>query len=50
MRIAIYDFFGYYNICYLGDEVRNPARTIPRAIAISVIAVAALVLALAYAS
>ncbi len=31
MTIAIYDYFGYYNICYLGDEVRNPSKTIPRA-------------------
>jgi APA family basic amino acid/polyamine antiporter len=36
MTIAIYDFFGYYNICFLGDEVRNPARTIPRAVISSV--------------
>jgi amino acid transporter len=36
MTIAIYDFFGYYNICYLGDEVRNPGRTIPRAVISSV--------------
>lgn len=42
MRIAIYDFLGYYNICHLGDEVRNPARTIPRAVIISVIVVAVL--------
>lgn len=44
MRIAIYDFFGYYNICHLGDEVRDPARTIPRAIMISVLLVGALYL------
>jgi amino acid transporter len=36
MTIAIYDFFGYYNICYLGDEVRNPGKTIPRAVISSV--------------
>jgi amino acid transporter len=36
MTIAIYDYFGYYNICYLGDEVRNPGRTIPRAVISSV--------------
>lgn len=44
MRIAIYDFLGYYNICHLGDEVRNPARTIPRAILVSVVTVAVLYL------
>jgi amino acid transporter len=36
MTIAIYDYFGYYNICFLGDEVRNPGRTIPRAVITSV--------------
>lgn len=40
MLIAIYDYLGYYNICHLGDEVRDPARTIPRAILISVAAIA----------
>jgi amino acid transporter len=44
MRIAIYDFLGYYNICHLGDEVKDPARTIPRAILISVVFVALLYL------
>jgi amino acid transporter len=32
MTIAIYNYFGYYNICFLGDEVRNPGKTIPRAV------------------
>ena len=40
MRIAMYDFLGYYDICYVGGEVRNPERVIPRAIIISVILVA----------
>ena len=40
MTIAIYDYFGYYNICHLGDEVVNPARTIPRAVMISIVVVA----------
>ena len=38
--IATYDYWGYYNICFLGGEVREPERTIPRAILISVVAVA----------
>ena len=42
MRIAIYDYLGYYNICHLGDEVRNPAKTIPRAVILSVVVVAAI--------
>jgi amino acid transporter len=41
MTIACYDYFGYYNICHLGDEVVAPARTIPRAVIISVVVVAA---------
>ncbi|MBI5802492.1 MAG: APC family permease [Verrucomicrobia bacterium] len=41
MRIAVYDYLGYFNICHLGDEVRDPARTIPRAIMISVGVIAA---------
>jgi amino acid transporter len=40
MRIAMYDFLGYYDICYVGGEVRNPERVIPRAIVLSVILVA----------
>jgi amino acid transporter len=39
LAIAMYDFLGYYQICYLGDEVANAARTIPRSILISVVAV-----------
>ena len=30
--IAIYDYGGYNNVCYLGGEVKEPARNIPRAI------------------
>ncbi len=41
-RRAIYAYLGYYNVCFLGDEVRDPARTIPRSILISVIVVAVL--------
>ena len=42
MLIAMYDFLGYYDICYVGDEVRTPARTIPRSILTSVSVVAIL--------
>lgn len=44
MRIAVYDYLGYYNVCHLGEEVREPGKTIPRAILISVIAIAAIYL------
>ncbi len=39
-RIAMYDFLGYYDICYVGGEAREPERTIPRAILLSVVLVA----------
>ncbi|MGH9405340.1 MAG: APC family permease [Terriglobia bacterium] len=29
---ALYDYFGYYNVCYLAEEIRDPGRVIPRAI------------------
>ncbi|MGB0041560.1 MAG: amino acid permease, partial [Terriglobales bacterium] len=31
MLIAAYDIGGYYNVCFLGDEVKNPEKNIPRA-------------------
>jgi APA family basic amino acid/polyamine antiporter len=40
MLIAMFDFLGYYSVCYVGGEVRNPERTLPRAIFCSVIGVA----------
>lgn len=40
LGIVMYDFLGYYQVCYLGDEVVDPARTIPRSILISVVIVA----------
>lgn len=46
MLIATYDFWGYYNITFLGAEVRDPARTIPRAILLSIAVVTVLYLAL----
>ncbi len=39
-RIGIYDYMGYYDVCYLGDEVKEPGRTIPRSILISLGAIA----------
>jgi amino acid transporter len=41
---AVYDYLGYYNICYIGDEVRDPQRTIPRVIVISILAIGAIYL------
>jgi amino acid transporter len=46
LTIAMYDFFGYYQICYMADEVENASRTIPRSILISVLAVGLMYLAM----
>ncbi|WP_263366426.1 APC family permease [Edaphobacter bradus] len=32
LLISAYDYWGYYNVCFLGSEVRDPQRTIPRAV------------------
>lgn len=45
-RIGVYDYLGYYDICYIGEEVKEPGRTIPRSILISVIAVALIYVAI----
>jgi amino acid transporter len=36
MIVALYSYLGYYNICYIGVVVRDPGRTIPRSILLSV--------------
>jgi APA family basic amino acid/polyamine antiporter len=42
MLVATYDYWGYYNVCFFGGEVRDPARNIPRALLYSILAVAAM--------
>ena len=42
--IATYDYWGYYNVCFLGGEIRDPGRTIPRAVLLSIALVATLYL------
>jgi amino acid transporter len=39
MRLAMYSYLGYYGVCYIGDEIRDPARTIPRSILLSALMV-----------
>jgi APA family basic amino acid/polyamine antiporter len=46
MLIATYDYWGYYNVTFLGGEVRSPGRVIPRAVLWSIGIVAALYLGL----
>src|SRR5947207_13110976 len=45
-RIGVYDDLGYYDVCYIGDEVRDPGRVIPRSILINTVLVAVIYLAI----
>jgi amino acid transporter len=40
-RIGVYDYLGYYDVCYIGDEVKNPGKVIPRSVFISLSVIAA---------
>ena len=42
MLVATYDYWGYYNVGFLGGEIKQPERNIPRAIIISILLVGAL--------
>ena len=44
LLIAVYDYWGYYNVNFFAGEVREPEKTIPRAIIYSILAVAAIYL------
>jgi amino acid transporter len=44
--IATYDYGGYNNVCFLGDEIKAARRTIPRAVIGSIVLVACLYLAM----
>jgi amino acid transporter len=41
---TIYSFLGYYNVCHLGGEIKEPERNIPRSIFISITGIAILYL------
>src|SRR5260370_9174408 len=45
-RIGVYDYLGYYDVCYIGDEVQNPGRVIPRSILLSTALVALIYVAI----
>jgi basic amino acid/polyamine antiporter, APA family len=49
LLIAVYDYWGYYNVCFLGAEIRDPGRVIPRAILYAIAGVALLYLAMTVA-
>jgi amino acid transporter len=42
MLVAAYDYWGYYNVCFIGDEIKDPGRNIPRAVIYSIVVVAAI--------
>jgi amino acid transporter len=37
--LAMYNYGGYNNVCNIGEEIRDPHRTIPRAIVLSILLV-----------
>ncbi len=41
---TVYAYLGYYNVCHLGGEIKNPGRNIPRSIFISIFGITALYL------
>ncbi|PZF73316.1 APC family permease [Taibaiella soli] len=41
---AVYSYLGYYNVCHLGGEIKNPSKNIPRAIFLSITGIAILYL------
>jgi amino acid transporter len=40
--LAMYNYGGYSNICNIGEEIRSPERTMPRAIVLSIVVVVVL--------
>jgi amino acid transporter len=43
---TVYSYWGYYNICHLGGEIRNPEKNIPRGIFLSILGITVLYLAM----
>jgi fructoselysine transporter len=43
---TVYTYWGYYNICQLGGEIRDPQRNIPRGIFLSIAGITVLYLAM----
>jgi len=39
---TMYSYLGYYNVCHLGGEIKDPGKNIPRSMFISVIGIAIL--------
>jgi amino acid transporter len=45
---SVYAFLGYYNVCHLGGEIKNPGKNIPRSIFISIAGITVLYLLMNY--
>jgi len=45
-RIGVYDYLGYYDVCFIGDEVKDPGKVIPRSVLISIVGVALIYVAI----
>jgi len=43
---SIYSYLGYYNVCHLGGEIKNPSKNIPRSMFISITGIAILYIAM----
>jgi fructoselysine transporter len=43
---SVYSYLGYYNVCNLGGEMKDPQRNIPRAIFLSIIGISILYFAM----
>ncbi len=37
---SVYSYLGYYNVCHLGAEIKDPAKNIPRSILLSISGIA----------
>lgn len=41
---AVYAYLGYYNVCHIGGEIKNPTKNIPRSILLSILFIGVLYL------
>jgi amino acid transporter len=39
LLVAVYDYLGYNTVAYMGDELKRPGRTMPRAIVTSILGI-----------
>jgi fructoselysine transporter len=45
---AVYAYLGYYNVCHIGSEIKNPIKNIPRSIILSVVGIAILYISMQF--